>query len=132
MTLLRRTSLMRRTALVLVVLMGVFGLVPRLDAAFVPSADSWPALDRQADMTRVQKVLENKMVTQRLKALGYTEEEISARLDQLSDEELHALATRLDTLTVAGSTSSVVIIILLVAILVVVVLMFMGKRIAVT
>jgi hypothetical protein len=112
--------------------MGVLGFVPRLDAAFVPSADSLPTLDRQSDMARVQKVIEDKMVRERLKDLGYTEEEISARLDQLSDQELHALAAQLDTLTVGGSTTSVIIILLLVAILVVLVLMFYGKRIAVT
>ncbi|HYA02501.1 MAG TPA: PA2779 family protein [Syntrophobacteria bacterium] len=132
MTLLLRSSLARRTAWVLVVLMGVLGFVPRLDAAFVPSTDSLPTLERQSDMARVQKVIEDKMVRERLKDLGYTAEEISARLDQLSDQELHALAAQLDTLTAGGSTSTVVIIILLVAILVVVVLMFYGKRIAVT
>ncbi len=132
MTLLLRTSLVRRTAWVLVVLMGVLGFVPGLDAAFVPSADSWPTLDRQGDMARVQKVIEDKMVRERLKDLGYTEEEISARLDQLSDQELHALAAQLDTLTAGGSTEAVVIIVLLIAILIVLVLVFYGKRIAVT
>ena len=132
MTLLLRTSLMRRTAWVLVLLMGVLGFVPRLDAAFVPSADSWSTLDRQGDVAKVQQVLEDKMVRERLKDLGYTEEEISARLDQLSDQELHALAAQLDTLTAGGSTEAVVIIVLLVAILIVLVLVFYGKRIAVT
>ena len=131
MTLLIGTSLVRRTALVLVVVMGLLGFVPRLDAAFVPSADSWPTLDRQGDMARVQKVLEDKMVGERLKALGLTEEEISARLDQLSDQEVHALATQLDTVTAGGSTAAVIIVILLVAILVVLLLQLSGKHIAV-
>lgn len=131
MTLLVRTSLVRRTALLLVVVMVLFGFVPRVDAAFVPSADSWSALDRQSDMAKVQKVLEDKMVRERLKALGLTDEEISARLDQLSDQEIHALATQLDTVTAGGSTGEVIIVILLVAILVVLVLQLSGKRIAV-
>lgn len=131
MTVLIRTSIRRRTALVLIVVMGLFGFVPRLDAAFVPSGDSWSGLDRQSDMARVQKILEDKMVRERLKALGLTEEEISARLDQLSDQEVHALATQLDTVTAGGSTAEVIIVILLVAILVVLVLMLSGKRITV-
>ncbi|HYR01875.1 MAG TPA: PA2779 family protein [Syntrophobacteria bacterium] len=122
---------MRRTALVLVIVMGLFGFLPRLDAAFVPSADSWSALDRQSDMARVQKVLEDKMVRERLKALGFTEEEISARLDQLSDQEVHVLATQLDTVTAGGSTGEVIIVILLVAILVLLVLQLSGKHLAV-
>ena len=129
MTLLLRTFLMRGTALVLVVAIGLFGFVPRLDAAFVPSADSWPTLDRQSDMAKVQKILEDKTVRERLKALGFTEQEISARLDQLSDQEVHALATQLDAVTTGGSTAEVIIVILLVAILVVLVLQLSGKRI---
>jgi hypothetical protein len=121
----------RRTALFLVVVMVILGFVPRLDAAFVPSADSWSALDRQSDMAKVQKVLEDKMLRERLRALGLTEEEISARLEQLSDQEVHALATRLDTVTAGGSTVEVIIVILLVAILVVLVLQLSGKHIAV-
>jgi hypothetical protein len=126
-----RTSTARRTALVLVVVMGLFGFVPRLDAAFVPSADSWSDLDRQSDMARVQKTLEGKMVRERLRDLGLTEEEISARLDQLSDQEVHALATQLDTVTAGGSTGEVIIVILLIAILLVLVLQLSGKHIAV-
>jgi len=120
---------MRGTALVLVVVIGLCGFVPRLDAAFVPSADSWPTLDRQSDMAKVQKILEDKTVRERLKALGFTEQEISARLDQLSDQEVHALATQLDAVTTGGSTAEVIIVILLVAILVVLVLQLSGKRI---
>jgi Family of unknown function (DUF6627) len=131
MTLLLRTSLGRRTASVLLVVMGLFGFLPRVDARFVPSADSWSAVDRQSDMAKVQMLLEDKMVRERLKALGLTEEEISARLDQLSDQEIHALATQLDTVTAGGSTGEVIIVILLVAILVVLVLQLSGKRIAV-
>ena len=131
MTLLLRTCLLRRTALVLVVIMGLFGFVPRLDAAFVPSAESWLALDRESDMTRVQKLLEDKMVREHLKGLGFTEQEISVRLDQLSDQEVHILATQLDTVTAGGSTVEVIIVILLVAILVVLVLQLSGKRVAV-
>jgi hypothetical protein len=131
MTSFVRTSTVRRTALVLVVVMGLLGFVPRLDAAFVASADSWTALDRQSDMATVQKVLEGKMVRERLRALGLTEEEISARLDRLSDQEVHALATQLDTVTAGGSTGEVIIVILLIAILVVLVLQLSGKHIAV-
>jgi len=71
------------------------------------------------------------MVRERLKALGLTEEEMSARLDQLSNQEIHALATQLDTVTAGGSTGEVIIVILLVAILVVLVLQISGKHIAV-
>jgi hypothetical protein len=83
-------------------------------------------------MAAIQRALENKLVKERLKDLGYTEEEIKARLDQLSEAELHRLATQLDALVPAGDGFEVAVIILLVLVLVVLVLLVMGKRIVLT
>jgi hypothetical protein len=119
-------SVVRSLAMILVVVMGVVSLVPRLEASFVPSDQSSAPISRQEDMATIQKGLEQKLVTERLKDLGYTEEEIKARLDRLSDSELHSLATQIDTLMSAGSTAGVLVVILLVAILVVLILMWTG------
>jgi len=77
--------LTRRIAMLLVVLMGIFSVVPRIEASFVPSDESFASNARHKDMATVQKVLEQKLVKERLKALGYTDQEINSRLDQLSD-----------------------------------------------
>jgi hypothetical protein len=121
----------RAIAMMLVVVMGMVGLVPRVDASFVPSAQSPESLSRQEDMATIQRTLENKLVKERLKDLGYTEEEIKARLDRLSDAEVHSLASQLDSLMPAGSWEAVLVVILLVAILVVLILMWTGHKIAV-
>jgi hypothetical protein len=121
----------RAIAMMLVVVMGLVGLVPRVDASFVPSAQSPESLSRQEDMATIQRTLENKLVKERLKDLGYTEEEIKARLDRLSDAEVHSLASQLDSLMPAGSWEAVLVVILLVAILVVLILMWTGHKIAV-
>ena len=121
----------RSIAVMLVVVMGVVGLVPRIEASFVPSDQSSAPISQQEDMATLQKALEQKLVTERLKDLGYTEDEITARLDRLSDSELHSLATRIDTLMPAGSTEAVLAVILLVAILVVLILMWTGHKIVV-
>jgi len=121
----------RGIAMMLVVVMGVVGLVPRIEASFVPSDQSSAPISQQEDMATLQKALEQKLVTERLKDLGYTEDEIRARLDRLSDSELHSLATRIDTLMPAGSTEAVLAVILLVAILVVLILMWTGHKIVV-
>ena len=121
----------RGIAMMLVVVMGVVGLVPRIEASFVPSDQSSAPISQQEDMATLQKALEQKLVTERLKDLGYTEDEIRARLDRLSDSELHSLATRIDTLMPAGSTEAVLAVILLVAILVVLILMWTGHKIAI-
>jgi hypothetical protein len=112
--------------MILVVVMGVVGLVPRIEASFVPSDQFSALISRQQDMATIQKALEQKVVKQRLKDLGYTEEEIRATLDRLSDSEVHSLASQIDSLMPAGSTAGVLVVILLVAILVVLILMWTG------
>jgi len=122
----------RGIAMMLVVVMGLVSLVPRVEASFIPSEESLGSVSRQEDMAAIQRALENTLVKERLKDLGYTEEEIKARLDQLSEAELHRLATQLDALVPAGDGFEVAVIILLVLVLVVLVLLVMGKRIVLT
>jgi len=122
----------RGIAMMLVVVIGLVSLVPRLEASFVPTDQSASSVSRQEDMATIQKALEQKLVKERLKDLGYTEDEIKARLDRLSDAEVHSLASQLDSLMPAGSTAAVIVVILLVAILVVLILMWTGHKIAVS
>jgi hypothetical protein len=119
----------RRIAVMLVVVMGLVSLVPRVEASFVPSDESSSSVSRQEDIAAIQTVLEHKLVKERLKDLGYTEDEIKARLDRLSDSQLHGLATQLDTLLPAGGGFEVAVIILLVIIALALILMVTGKRI---
>jgi hypothetical protein len=119
----------RRIAMLLVVLMGVFSVVPRLEASFVSSDESFASDARQNDMATVQKVLEQKVVKERLKALGYTEEEINSRLDQLSDAEIHQFATQLDSLTSGGSAVGFIIGVLVIVLLILLILHLTDKKI---
>ena len=125
---MKKSLLARNTALVLVVVMTVFSLVPRVDASFIPSEESAASSLRSKDLGVVQKVLEQKMVQERLRSLGYSEEEIQARLDLLTDAELHQLATQLDTLTAGGDGIGFVIGILLIIVLVLLILHLTGTR----
>lgn len=104
----------RRMAFFMAVVVGLFSLVPRVDAGLVPSAESWADLGVEKDLAMVQKVLEDKAVKGQLKALGFSEEEIQARLDQLSDEEIHGLAAQLETITAGGFIIELLVLILLV------------------
>ena len=121
----------RGIAMMLVVVMGMVSFVPRVEASFVPSDQSASSLSRQEDMATIQKALEQKLVRERLKDLGYTEEEIKARLDRLSEAEVHSVASQLDSLMPAGGWEAAVLVILLVAILIVVILMWTGHKIAI-
>ena len=114
----------------LVFAMVLIGIVPRVDASFAPSIPAdFSQTTRQTDLETVQTVLESKMVAQRLKDLGFSHEEIRARLDQLSDQELHQLALKLDDLRVGQDAFGVIIALLVIAILVVVLLHLTGHRV---
>ena len=118
--------------MMLVVVMGLVSLVPRVEASFVPSDQSASSISRQEDMATIQRALEDKLVGERLKDLGDTEEESQARLDRLSDAEIHSFAAQLDSLTRAGDCVGIVIALLLIAILVIVILMLTGHRVHVS
>ena len=124
--------LVRRIAMMLVVVMGLISFMPKVEASFVPSDESFSSISRQNDMETIQRALEHKLVKERLKDLGYTDEEIKARLDRLSDTEIHSIAAQLDSLLPAGDGLGVVIALLVIAILVIVILMLTGHRIHVS
>ena len=115
----------------MVTVMVLFGMIPRVDAGFSASeALTLLQPDRQADIQKIQKVLEVKMVSERLKALGFTPGEIQARLSQLNDQQIHQMAQKLDDLSVGGD-GAVVLIILLVLIIIGLILYMQGHRIIV-
>jgi len=132
MRVLMNGLLVRRIAMMLVVVMGLISFVPKVEASFVPSDESFSSISRQNDMATIQRALEHKLVKERLKDLGYTDEEIKARLDRLSETEIHSLAAQLDSLLPAGDGLGVVIALLVIAILVIVILMLTGHRIHVS
>lgn len=113
----------------LVLSVVIIGTSQKLFAGFSPS-EIIPnqKLDRSSDIRKIQKVLEIKMVEERLKELGFTPSEIQKRLEQLSDEQIHELALHLDRLQVGGDAGWVIVF-LLIAILVVLVLYLSGYRI---
>ena len=116
-----KTSLAKRTSILLILVLSLISLVPRVEAAFIPSSDSRTGLVRNQDIQTIKKALENKIVKQRLQDLGFSEEEIQERLNQLSDEEVHSLAMQIDSLS-QGGLLGVVIAVLVIVILVLVIL----------
>jgi hypothetical protein len=111
----------------------MMGLVPRVYADFSPSeVVALPESDRVADLGKIQKMLEMKMVQERLKQLGFSDDEIQTRLGQLSDQSIHQIAQSVDQLKVGGGAGGVIILLLLVAFIVVLVLYLTGTRVAVT
>jgi hypothetical protein len=117
----------------LILAMVLVGAAPRVFAGLSPSEAINLSKDlRINDLEKIQKVLEIRMVKERLEKLGFTQEEIQMRLDQLDDEQLHELALNLDELRVAGNGTGVIIALVLIAILVVLLLLYFNKKILVT
>ncbi len=123
----------RYIAWYLIFAMFLIGIVPRVNAGLSPSEIiSLKDLGRAGDLQKIQKILETKMVKERLKELGFTYEEIQNRLHQLSDAQIHELALKLDELKIGGDALGIIIALLVIAILVVLFLYLTGHRVLVT
>lgn len=104
----------------------LFGLVPMESHAMLAPADesviaAGTSRSRTEDLQTVRKVLEHKMVQQRLRDIGLSEEDINARLDRLPDDQLHVVATQLNSIIPAGDNGTVwtIVGILLIVVLVI-------------
>ena len=117
----------------LVVAMLVIGMTPKVQAGFSPSeAIGLTSVERSSNLQRIQKFLELKMVGERLKGYGFTSEEIQARLNNLSDPQVHQLALKIDDWKVGGDTGlGIIIALLVIFILVVLIIQITGHRIVV-
>lgn len=127
-----RIPFMRQVAWYLVFAMFIIGIAPKVDAGIAPSEIiALQQVDRQADLAKIQKVIESKMIRDRLEQYGLTKDEINTRLSQLSDQQIHNFALNLDDLKVGGDGLGIVIALLVIAILVVILLYLTGHRVQV-
>ena len=116
----------------LVCAMFIIGIAPRLEAAFSPSEIlSLSPTTRASDTETVRAALENKLVRQRLADLGFSADEITARLSELSDEQIHYFASKLDQLRVGGDGLGILIGILVIVALVLLILHLTGHKVIV-
>jgi hypothetical protein len=124
---------MKHVAWYLVIAMFVIGIAPRVDAGLVGSElTSLVQVDRIAELEKIQTFLETKAVSKRLEQFGYTQQEVQKRLTQLSDQQIHQIATKLDDLKIGGDGVGVVIALLVIVILVIVILQLTGHKVIVT
>ncbi|MEK6745020.1 MAG: PA2779 family protein [Nitrospirota bacterium] len=87
------------------------------------------AVTRSTDQTKVQSALESSVIKQRLLDFGLTPEETTARLNRLSDEQVHRLAANMDAVQAGGDVLGDVIVILLIVIIVIAVLELTGHHV---
>lgn len=130
---LSRSSPWRCLVWILVAWMGGLAAVPAPAAAApAPTHLALAAPDRAAGLTAIQALLERKVVRQRLADLGLSPEEIQARLPELTDAQVHGLASRIEGLQAGGDGLGIAIGILLVVLIVIVILKITDTKILVT
>lgn len=127
---LLETRFLKNVALVMALLMTVIGFVPRAEAGFVAAHEAL-SQTRSQDLATVERVLQNKVVKQRLQEFGYSDQEVKDRLAQLSDQDLQQLAGKINTLAPAGDGFGFVIGVLIVAILVVILWLLVDKHVTI-
>lgn len=107
----------------------LLGFVQAAESALVPS--EMVLNTKQEDIEKIQKFLEMKIVSQRLKDFGYSEKEVIDRLSKLDEQTLHSLALKIDELKVAGDAGAAVILALVIIALVVLIINLTGHRVVV-
>lgn len=103
---------------------AVAGLVPS-----VPSSKEMMGANREAEIHKVQKALEMKVVAEKLHAYGLSASEVKNKLESMSDEQIHMLAQASDRLLAGGDGLGLVIGVLIIIILVIIILKLMDKKI---
>ncbi|HLG21494.1 MAG TPA: PA2779 family protein [Candidatus Manganitrophaceae bacterium] len=130
----KRLFLKRSLASYLVIatfLLGFLSAAPEAGwAMFMPSNSA--GSERVEDLSKLQPYLESKVIRQRLADLGLTADEIAARMAQLSDQEIHQVASQIDQLQAGGDGLGVIVVLLVIAILVVVLLQLTGHKVIIT
>jgi hypothetical protein len=86
---------------------------------------------REIDEKKIRRMLENKILTKRLKSLGISDDEIYLKIRAMSDEQVHQLASLSDRMPAggdAGVAALIVIVAIAVTIIVLLVLIVLNKK----
>lgn len=132
---MKRLRLVLQQGLVLYLSLALLilgGLQESVLAGLIPSnvsvADGGAKIDRVADTQTIQRVLESKVVVQRLTDMGLSVEEVQASMDKLSSEDLHQIATNMDGVQAGGGVVGFVVVVLVLVLLVLLVV-YLAKRV---
>lgn len=101
-------------------------------AAMAPSQPSGGAAaiaSQQAEIDRIQRCLENRIVQEKLQAYGLSAEEVQAKLQQMTDRQVHMLAQASDQVLKGGDGIGAVIGVLVIILLVIVIVKLLNKQI---
>lgn len=78
---------------------------------------------------KVRRMLENKIVAERLKSYGLSKEEVATKIDKMSDEQVHQLAALSDRIPAGGDGAATAAVIVLVVFVIVILVLIIMRRI---
>lgn len=114
MTLMKRFCSSKIFIWYLVATFSTVSFVSNAWAMFIPSPHARAgASHRDADLQKIQKLLESKLIQEKLSQFGLIPAEIQARLSQLDDDQIHEIASQIRALEAGGSDVAVFIIFIL-------------------
>ncbi len=124
-----KTSLFKSLAFYLVCAVFFMTMPAQGWAMFIPSGQ--PDQARQADLNGIQKTLETAMIKQRLADYGLSPADAMARINGLSEAQIHEFAANMNSLQAGADGVDALVFLLLVAVIVVLVLELTGHRVIV-
>ena len=132
MTSLRKTGWFVVLALAMASWMGLLGSLRGVAEAGLIASNLSEMEARSEDLAKVQSFLENRIVVQKLVDYGVSTEEAKAKVEAMSAQELHRLASLTDR-AAAGTDSGIGILIglAILVILIIVIFKLMNKEIVV-
>lgn len=105
---------------------AVAGLV-----ASAPSSAEMAQNVRGEEINTIQQALETKIVAEKLKDYGLSADEVNAKLQTMSDRQIHMLAQASDRVLEGGDGVGFVIGILIIVLLVIVIMKLLDKKIVI-
>lgn len=126
---MKKRFIFKAVAVYLTMALFAIGMVPRVEAGFIPSQPDMGS--RAEDVAKIQKVLEMKVITENLEKMGYSRAEVEARLAQMTDRQIHQMASQIDDVRAGGDGLGVVIGILVIIILIIIILQLTGHKVIV-
>lgn len=102
------------------------------DAAVVGSqiisSDGITNVSREENLNKIRKILENKIVVERLRSSGLSDEELSSKLKSMSEEQIHQLAALSDRIPAGGDGAATAAVIVLVVFVIAIILLIVLRR----
>ncbi len=96
---------------------GVAGIVGSINSSSIHAESV-----RDQEVTTVKKALELKIVQEKLRAYGLTEQEVNEKIKKMSDKQVHMLAQASEKVLAGGDGLGLIITVLVIVVLVLLIL----------